>query len=86
MLTPHFKLEIEMVLSRKQREALLAVYNRQPDLNAAPASTAGPFGRHPGRTYLEFRRTAVYYESMGCLMVPFGSMWLGIESDGYTHS
>ncbi len=35
-------------------------------------------------SYLTFRRTVV--QGFDCLMLPFGSMWLGIELDGYTHS
>jgi len=37
-----------------------------------------------GMTYREFRRTV--QQGYHCLMVQWGSMWLGIENDGYTHS
>lgn len=35
-------------------------------------------------TYREFRKTVV--QGFDCLMVKWCGMWLGIESDGYTHS
>ena len=64
--------EISMkVTTREQREALLRIYKR--DWEDKPAS------------YTEFRRTA-YHSVMGCLMVEWCGMWLGIEPDGYTHS
>ena len=39
-----------------------------------------------GMTYLQFRRTVVGASGMDCAMVPWSGMWLGIETDGYTHS
>jgi hypothetical protein len=68
-------------ITRAQREALLKIYRRQPELNA-PDPRAG----NPGRSYLEFRRTAQHNALMDCVMVPYCNMWLGIETDGYTHS
>ncbi len=35
-------------------------------------------------TYRQFRKTVL--EGYDCLMVQWCGMWLGIESDGYTHS
>jgi hypothetical protein len=37
-----------------------------------------------GMTYRDFRKTVV--SSFDCVMVRWSGMWLGIESDGYTHS
>lgn len=37
-----------------------------------------------GMTYLQFRRTV--QAGWDCIMVQWSGMWLGIESDGYTHS
>jgi len=37
-----------------------------------------------GMTYIEFRRTV--QQGFNCLMVQWSGMWLGIETDGYTHS
>lgn len=39
-----------------------------------------------GLSYLQFRRTVEPAIGMDCAMVKWGSMWLGIETDGYTHS
>ena len=37
-----------------------------------------------GMTYREFRKTA--QQGFDCLMVQWSGMWLGIETDGHTHS
>lgn len=37
-----------------------------------------------GMTYKQFRKTV--HQGFDCLMVQWSSMWLGIETDGYTHS
>jgi hypothetical protein len=37
-----------------------------------------------GISYLQFRRSVQH--GFDCLMVEWSGMWLGIESDGYTHS
>ena len=39
-----------------------------------------------GMTYRQFRRTAYNNSLMDCVIVPWSGMWLGIETDGYTHS
>lgn len=39
-----------------------------------------------GMTYRAFRKTVVSVFPFDCLMVQWSGMWLGIESDGYTHS
>ena len=36
------------------------------------------------KSYLAFRRRVK--PGYDCLMINWGGMWLGIESDGYTHS
>ena len=59
-------------LTKPQRKALYALYERS--LHSLKQS------------YLAFRRTATYDHLCGCLMVPFCGMWVGIETDGYTHS
>lgn len=35
-------------------------------------------------TYLQFRRSV--QPGPGCIMVPYCTMWLGIEASGHTHS
>jgi hypothetical protein len=37
-----------------------------------------------GMTYRQFRKTVL--QGYDCLMVEWSGMWLGIETDGYTHS
>ena len=37
-------------------------------------------------TYIRLRRRAWYSHLLGCWMVPWAGMMLGIERDGYTHS
>ena len=60
-----------MKLTKEQRVAVKRIYNRK-----APETQ--------GMTYLQFRRTVQY--GYDCVMVRWCGMWLGIESDGYTHS
>jgi hypothetical protein len=43
------------------------------------------WNRNPqAETYLELRRRV--QPGWDCVMIKFGSIWLGIEPDGYTHS
>lgn len=59
-----------MRINKAQQRALLKVYDRDRSVAA---------------TFLAFRRTArIHY--VDCLMVPWKGMWLGIETDGHTHS
>lgn len=39
-----------------------------------------------GMSYRAFRRTVQPMISDRCVMVKWCGMWLGIETDGYTHS
>ena len=64
-----------MVLTKEQRIGLKEVFNR---LEACDNPITD--------SYLKFRRTVVLSHIMGCVMVPFCGMWLGIEKDGYAHS
>jgi hypothetical protein len=41
-------------------------------------------GQNNGLTYLQFRRSVK--QGYDCLMVHWCGMWLGIETDGHTHS
>ena len=61
-------------LNKAQQVSLKRVYDRKPILKDGKPLT-----------YRQFRRTA-YQSHMGCVMVPWQGMWLGIEPDGYTHS
>lgn len=64
-----------MKLTRAQREALKRVWDRMTVADVQPAPS-----------YLAFRRSVQPYIGGDCVLVKFAGMWLGIESDGYTHS
>jgi len=67
-------------LTRAQRVALLRVYRRVAEADKG-SMTQEQYG---GFSYRYFRRHV--QPGPDCVMVRFGSMWLGIERDGYTHS
>lgn len=68
-------------LSRKQREALNNLFIRKYPSNAELRSV-DRLG-----LYRKFRRTVQpELAGYGAVMVPFAGMWVGIETDGYTHS
>lgn len=84
-----------MLLTQQQRKALKVVYDRQPLYSyiTGPLETVFEIyplstkQRHEGQapaTYRHFRHTVRH--GSGCIMVPWCGMWLGIETDGYTHS
>ena len=77
------------VLTREQRKALKRVFDRTPLVLKWNGKTNMPTNgladwHSPLMTYRQFRKLAV--SSFGCVMVPWCGMWLGIETDGYTHS
>jgi len=76
-----------MNLTKEQRIALKRVYDRQPIENPAVAVDTYSY-MYPDSTrylsYRQFRRTV--QQGYDCIMVPWCNMWLGIETDGYTHS
>lgn len=59
-----------IVLTRQQRVALKRLYDR--------IDTVKPV------TYKEFRRSVS--KGWDCVMVYWCGMWVGIETDGYTHT
>jgi hypothetical protein len=60
-----------MKLNKAQQVALKRVYSRE----------------HNPVPYLQFRRRCLPAFGMDCVMIQVNSgMWLGIETDGYTHS
>ncbi len=84
-----------VTLTRAQRVALKRVYDRVPLYRHIDGPIADAFERVPLSTvqrdpmqsaasYRQFRRTARM--TFDCLMVPWAGMWLGIETDGHTHS
>lgn len=38
------------------------------------------------QTYRKFRASVIRLDGSGCVLVHWCGMWLGIETDGYTHS
>lgn len=80
-----------MNLTRAQREALKAVYDRGPlasclvtQNNSSFRMLLTPEGNDRPASYREFRRHV--RPAYDCIMLPWQGMWLGIERDGYTHS
>jgi hypothetical protein len=73
-----------MYLTRAQRVALKRIYDRE-----VWEHTAIKYSDYDRRSYLAFRRTVEgLIGGQGCVMVPWlnGGIWLGIETDGHTHS
>lgn len=78
--------------TKAQRKALFRVFQRDFP------SWETPYRRHrsgmelgiirvPSTQYRRFRKTVQpYFDGSGCVMVPWHGMWLGVETDGYTHS
>ena len=64
-------------LTRAQREGVYRLYLRAADPQCRT--------RYLG-TYRQFRRASRYDCLLGCVMVPFAGMLVGIEPDGYAHS
>ena len=68
-------------LTREQRVALKRVFDRGPIdhlVDFDGFSTTMPM------SYRQFRKTVS--QGYDCIMVQWAGMWLGIETDGYTHS
>lgn len=77
--------------NRKQREALFRVFQRSYPNWVSPGRRISHTRKEEVRTptilYRKFRRTVQpCFDGSGCIMVPYANMWLGIETDGYTHS
>jgi hypothetical protein len=85
--------------TRKQREALFRIFQRDfPSFITPRRRHIGTKCKHcgqwseqgeirtPSAQYRKFRKTVQPYFGDTCIMVPWAGMWLGIETDGYTHS
>lgn len=69
-----------MIMTTKdQRKAIARVFSRRDPMPEHSSNRREWFQR-----YREFRKTA--QGGPGCIMIQWCGMWLGIESDGYTHS
>jgi hypothetical protein len=86
--------------TRKQREALFRVFQRDfPGWITPTTRHEGTYCPHCGqwsndqiikvssRQWRRFRKQ-VYpaFDKSGCIIIPWKTMWLGIETDGHTHS
>jgi hypothetical protein len=79
-------------ITRAQRVALKRIYDRDTCYSVAmrgfyPASVTCNMQYADcfvPLTYRQFRKRVTH--SFDCLMLHWCGMWLGIESDGYTHS
>jgi len=71
--------------TKAQRKALFRVFQRDNPEWSLPYAR-GALLR--SRKYRTFRKTVngYYWDGSGCIMLPWRGMWLGIETDGYTHS
>jgi hypothetical protein len=67
--------------TRKQREALARITCR-----SFPLPDRKENMRQWLKNYRELRKSVSSIFDAGCIMVPWRGMWLGIETDGYTHS
>jgi len=76
--------------TRKQREALFKIFQRDFPNWVTPTlrrSRIGILYKVPSFQYRKFLKTCTpELGGFGAVMVPWHSMWLGVEKDGYTHS
>ena len=67
-------------LTRPPREALYKLYERE---YRSPATGGWDIFKP---TYMSFRRSVQPTHMDGCVMKDMGWAWVGIETDGYTHT
>ena len=81
--------------TRKQREALFRVFQRDFPSWVSPGKRHAigqetayyDYVRTPTNQWRRFRKQVQpYMDSSGCIMIHWRGMWLGIETDGHTHS
>ena len=75
--------------TRAQREALFRVFQRDFPNWVTPykrKQNGGMIIRVPSIQYRKFRNRVQPFFGGDCIMIEFAGMWLGIETDGYTHS
>jgi hypothetical protein len=85
--------------TRAQREALFRIFQRDfPGWITVTTRHSGTRCPHcgewstletvkvPSLQWRRFRKTVQPFFGDSCVMVPWKGMWLGIETDGYTHS
>ena len=83
--------------TKAQRKALFRIFQRDfpgwvtptKRYEKLPCPQCGYHGdmvKVPSLQYRRFRKTVRPFFGDTCIMVPWAGMWLGIETDGYTHS
>lgn len=76
--------------TRAQREAIFRVFQRDfPNWHTPTCRVDPRTGRHirvSSMAYRRFRAQVRPFVGDTCVMLPWKGMWLGIETDGYTHS
>jgi hypothetical protein len=77
--------------TRAQRVALFRVFQRDFPSYVSPCmrrrSDTGEVVQVSSIQWRRFRsRVRPLFDKSGCVMLPWAGMWLGIETDGYTHS
>ncbi len=76
-------------ITKAQRKALHSVYRRilkhdRPEFGCWESGKVRKIAGIP--SYRQWRKLFYFDSRCEYIMVPFGSMFLGIEQDGYTHS
>jgi hypothetical protein len=73
--------------NREQREALFKVFQRDFPSWVSPGKRRAQLGEVVSVPTIQYRRFRNRVSpGPGCIMVPCAGIWLGIETDGYTHS
>ena len=79
-----------IILTKAQRKALFKIYRRDFPSWETPFYRVGKYGDTERVSSYHYRRlrkqVQPYFDNSGCVMLPWKGMWLGIETDGYTHS
>jgi len=75
-------------LTKPQRKSLHRVFVRAANNMADNTVNTALYGPDTSRAaYITFRKTVMpLLAGNGCIMVHWCGMWLGIETDGHTHS
>ena len=76
--------------TRAQREALFRVFQRDFPNWVSPGKrrthATNEVVKVPTIQWRKFRANVQPFFGDSCIMIPYAGMWLGIETDGYTHS
>jgi hypothetical protein len=74
-------------LNKQQQRSLKALFDRHPIYREVPALQGSALQAYQvPLTYRQFRKDVHINTLLNCAMVQWCGMWIGIETDGYTHS